>query len=54
MPRRIDRPHPWRYALWIFLGLVGLAIVAAIVIHYAFTPYEFIDNLPEDRAVQTH
>jgi hypothetical protein len=48
MPRRVERPHPWRNALVIFLVFLLLAIVAAVIIRYAFTPYEFIDNLPSE------
>jgi hypothetical protein len=51
MPRRIERPHPWRSALVIFACLVLLAIVAAIMVRFGFTPYDAIDNLPEDPAM---
>jgi hypothetical protein len=47
VPRRIDAPHPWRSALIIFGVFILLAIVSGLVIRYAFTPYKFIDNLPQ-------
>ena len=47
MPRDIPRPHPWRSALLIFAAFVLLAIVTGLIIHFAFTPYEFIDRLPQ-------
>jgi hypothetical protein len=46
MPRRVERPHPWRSALIIFAVFIVLALVTAVIIRFAFTPYEFIDNLP--------
>jgi hypothetical protein len=49
MPRRVEQPRPWRSALLIYGGLLLLAVVAAILIRFAFTPYEFIDNLPNER-----
>jgi hypothetical protein len=38
----------WRNAVLIFLGLVLLALIAAVVIRFAFTPYEYIEALPGD------
>jgi hypothetical protein len=46
-PERAPLPS-WRNALLIFLGLLLLAFIAAVVIRFAFTPYEFIDNLPHE------
>lgn len=51
MPRRIERPHPWRSALIIFACLVLLAIVTAIMIRVGFAPYDAIYNLPENPAL---
>lgn len=47
MPRQVPRLHPWRNALIIFAVFIVLAVVTGLIIHFAFTPYEFIDNLPQ-------
>jgi hypothetical protein len=47
VPREVPSPHPWRNALIIFGVFLVLAVVTGLIIHFAFTPYEFIDNLPQ-------
>lgn len=47
MPREFKLPHPWRNALIIFVVFMVLAAVTGLIVHFAFTPYEFIDNLPQ-------
>ena len=48
MPRRIERPHPWRTALVILAVMVLLGIITGFIIRFAFTPYRYIDALPEE------
>ena len=47
MPREVPQPHPWRTALIIFAVFLVLAVVTGLLIRFSFTPYEFIDNLPQ-------
>ncbi|MDQ3024219.1 MAG: hypothetical protein M3R04_07555 [bacterium] len=50
MPRRIERPHFWRSALLIFAGLIVLAVIAGLLIQFGFTPYDMMENMPEQPA----
>ena len=46
MPRRAERPHPWRSALLIFGVFLLLAIVTGLLIRFAFTSYQLVDDIP--------